>query len=94
MGHFSLYGEKIMFAAIVALIKAIPALKDLWDQLVSFYITTEMNNLKQENRNAILQALIQHDQRAVERALNSPSAGKPSGDAGAVIVDNPPPGVH
>lgn len=46
--------------------------------------------MKKEGREAIRKSLDEHDQRNIEKIIGSPTAGKPSGDPGAVVVDKPP----
>lgn len=77
----------------MALIQAIPALKSLVDQFVTLYVSQVIQGMRAENIQAIRDALDKHDQRGLENAIGSPLAGKPSGDAGSVIVDAPPPNV-
>lgn len=76
-----------MIAAILALLKAIPIL-DAWFQTLSAaYVQDRIASMEKENLDAIREAIQSHDQRALEKAIGSPTAGQASGDAGAVIVD-------
>jgi hypothetical protein len=80
-------------ALLLSLIKAIPALRDIFERLVSLYIQSEISSMKSENLNAVRMAITEHDQRDLEKAIGSPTAGIASGDPGSVIIDHPP-GVH
>lgn len=79
-----------MLSSLLAIIKAIPALKSIFEGLFSLYVQKEIENMKKENRDAIKKAINEHDQRLIERALGNPRAGEASGDAGAVIIDHAP----
>jgi hypothetical protein len=72
--------------AIFAIIKVIPALKGWFDWFVAEYTRREIDGMKKEIREGIRRAVEEQDQRDLERAINSPLAGKPSGKPGAVIV--------
>lgn len=74
------------FSAIIAVIKAIPAIKEWWDSLIAFYIDSQIETMKQENRDAIRKAINEHDQRDLEKALGSTKSGEKSNLPGAVIV--------
>jgi len=77
------------FGLILAIIKAVPALKDLFDQFVSWYVDHEIQSMKKELSNAIYKAS-QGDQRNLEKFIGSPRAGLPSGEHGSVIVPSLP----
>jgi hypothetical protein len=78
-----------IFGLILAIIKAIPALKDLFDQFVSWYVDREITNMKEELSHGIFQASM-GDQRNLEKYVGSPRAGLPSGEHGSTIVDELP----
>lgn len=80
-------------ATFLAILKAIPILDSWFQSLMAFYIQTTIASMKQENLNAIKTAIQSHDQRPIETALGSSTAGKLSGDAGATVIDTPPPNV-
>ena len=73
---------------LTAIFKAIPALKDLFDQFVVAYTKSQIENIKKDYLNAIKTAINDRDQRDIEKALGSPRAGLPSGNTGAQIVDH------
>lgn len=75
---------------ITAILKAIPALKDLFDQFVAEYTRREIANMKAEYQKAIEKAINDRNQIDLEKALGSQFAGLPSGNAGAKIVDSLP----
>lgn len=82
-----------MLAGILAIFKAVPILNSWFEKLVAAYISHQIDSMKAENVAAIRKVLDEKDQRALEKALASPTAGLPSGDAGSVIIDGPPPNV-
>lgn len=82
-----------IFGTLLAIIKAIPAVKGMIDEFISFYVQNELSNMKKENFDAIRKAMDEHDQRELEKSAGSPTAGLPSGDSGAVIQPLPPPNV-
>ena len=78
---------------ILAIAKAVPII-NLWiEQLSSAYMVSRMASLKKENLEALRKALNEHDQRDLEKAIGNPHSGEASGDAGSVIINQPPPGV-
>ena len=80
---------------MISIFKAVPALKQLWDQIIAAYIATQINTFNEETKAAIRKAIYEHDQRDLETVIGSTKSGKASGIPGAVIVDdiglhNPP----
>lgn len=67
------------FAGLVAFFKAIPALKDILDRFIAFYVQRELENFKKENAEAIRKAIHEKDQRDIEKALGSKLKGQPTG---------------
>jgi hypothetical protein len=80
-------------AIILGLLQAIPILDRWFQQIAVAYARIRLDQMKKENLDAIRKAIEEHDQRNLETVIGSPTAGKPSGDPGAVIVDRPPPNV-
>lgn len=78
---------------LTALFKAIPVLKEWFDDLITAYVNHSIDTMRKENREALGKALNGRDQRDLEKAIGSPTAGKPSGDPGTIISDRPPPNV-
>jgi UPF0716 family protein affecting phage T7 exclusion len=78
-----------MISTILALLKAVPIIDSWFQELLSAYITSRISSMKQENKDAI-KAAFEGDQREIEKALGDDKAGKPSGDAGASIIDHVP----
>jgi hypothetical protein len=79
----------------LAVFKAVPILKEVWDQLIALYISREIAAMKQENKDAIRKAMDEHDQRDIEKALGSKRAGEHSGSTDTVVVDSlPNVGMH
>lgn len=79
-----------ILSVLLAIFKAVPAAKELWDKLVSIYIMSQAGKMKEENRQAIASALVEHDQRFIEQLIRSPRAGKESGYEGTEIRDTLP----
>jgi len=79
-----------IISLLLAIAKAIPIV-DKWIQtLVAQYVNLRIETMRSENIKAIRSALIDHDQRELERSIGSKTPGEVSGDAGAVIVDKLP----
>lgn len=78
---------------VLAILKAIPILDSWFQQLAVLYFQQRLASMKAENKEAIRKAIYEHDQRGIEVAIGSDTAGKASGDIGAVIVDGPPPNI-
>lgn len=76
-----------MIAAILAILKALPILDAWFQKLSAAYVQNRIASIDKENVDAIRTAIESHDQRALEKAIDSPTAGKVSGDAGAVVID-------
>jgi flagellar biosynthesis protein FliP len=83
-----------VISLLISIFTAVPALKQLWDQIIAAYIATQINTIKEEYKAAIRKAIYEHDQRDLEQAMGSAKSGEASGISGAVIVDDiglPPP---
>jgi len=78
-----------VFGAILALLKAIPALKSWWDEFTAWYVANQIASMKKELSEAIY-AASKGDQRNLEKFIGSPRAGLPSGENGSVIVPSLP----
>ena len=78
-----------MLSTILAIIKAITAIKSMFEQLMALYVQSEIASMKKENVVALRKALNEHDQRDLEKALGNPNPGTSSGDSGAVIITDP-----
>lgn len=74
-------------AGIPGAISAIESLVNWLSGLVTKMKLTQMQN---QNASAISDADKTHDQTPIENAIQSPTAGKPSGVPGSVIVSGPP----
>jgi len=75
--------------AIIAFFKAIPAFKDLIDQLAVWWIELQIKTMKKELQDAIYKAS-RGDQQDLEKFIGSEHAGEPSGEPGSRIVDKLP----
>lgn len=78
------------FAAIAALLNAIPIFDKWFQQFMAWYIVQKVAAMDAETVTAIKNAIAKHDQTQIETVLQSNLAGKPTGDGGAVIVDSLP----
>jgi len=79
-----------VITAIIALLKAIPALKELWDEIAVAWLEWSIRTMKKELQDAVLKAVAEHNQIPLERFIGSPRAGLPSGEHGSEIVDHLP----
>jgi len=75
------------FEVIFAVIKAVPAIKSLWDQAVAYYIQVSIEKMREEDVKAIKEAIEKKDQRKLEEQLFSKKGGELSGIAGTSIHD-------
>ncbi len=83
-----------VFSFILGIIKALPILDKWVERFVVFYVNMRIENMRDENFKALREAMERHDQIRLEKAMQNPNAGKPSGDAGTSIVDSIPGVVH
>lgn len=83
-----------VFPMLLALLKAIPALKNLFDRFMVWYTEREIASMQKENALALVKVVKEHDQRDLEKAIGNILPGKPSGDAGSRIVPNRPPNTY
>lgn len=79
-----------MLSIVLAILQAIPALQDVWDELVSDYVALKLSEMKQEDQDAIKLAIQQQDQRGIENAIASPKSGTPSGIDGTGLRSSLP----
>lgn len=70
---------------LLAIFKAVPALKALWEQLLVLWLHSQIEGMKKENRNAIKKAIHDYDQRELEGLLGNPRAGEHSGLPGTEL---------
>jgi hypothetical protein len=77
-------------SVLIALLKAIPTLKEWFDQLVAMYIKSQIATMKEENKNAIHEALVKKDQRPIEKAIGSSEPGSRSGLVDSELRDSLP----
>jgi hypothetical protein len=77
-------------AFLTELFEAAPVFEAWWQRLMVAYVEKAKERIKKENRDAIKKALATDDQRTIEEQIGSPTAGKPSGEPSAVIVDDLP----
>ena len=78
--------------AILGVIKLVPIF-DRWAQFfVAEYVKRYYAEIRKDHREGI-DATVKGDQRKLEEAIGNPNPGAPSGDAGSIIIDAPPPGL-
>jgi len=82
-----------IIAIIVGIVKAIPIIDSWFQQFMKFYVETQIANMKQENIEAIRKALLDHDQRPIEKALGVANPGELSLNPNTRVVDSVA-GVH
>ena len=82
-----------MFQVILAVLNAVPALKEAFDKFVAFYVATQIEAMKEAHRAAIKLAAEKQDQTELEKTIGFQNAGKISGIPGTVVRDSLP-GVH
>lgn len=75
---------------LLAVLRVIPILKDWFDELVSLYIQSQLESMRQENRDAIKHAFEKQDQRPIEKVIGNPNAGEPSNLPGSERRDSLP----
>jgi len=75
---------------LLAIFKAIPKVKEMFDDLVAMYLAVKIQELKDENKEMIAKAFLEKDQRYIENLLGSKRAGKASGYEGTEVVDSLP----
>jgi len=74
-----------MLSAIYGLIKAIPSLERLFQALFAMYLKAELESRDKEFTLAMRTLISDHDQRALEKAIGSVSAGKPTPERRDVV---------
>ncbi len=77
-----------LIALIIALLEAVPIAKKFVDSLLTIYIQRQIDVLHENDRAAIRQALVEHDQRAIEWQLGNSNSGEPSFLPGTHVVDS------
>jgi len=82
-----------VFSTILAVLKVIPILDSWFQQLMVFYAKAAVDRIKKEDREAVLKAFAEKDQRDLEKAIGNPNPGEVSGDEGTETISGPPPGV-
>jgi hypothetical protein len=77
-------------STIIAIIKAIPIIKEWFDKLWYQYLLIEHDSLLTKNREGVKKLVEKHDQRDIEKQIGSTKVGLPSGHADAVLFDSVP----
>lgn len=80
-------------ATLLSLIQSVPIVDKWVERFVTFYVTSMIGSMKSDNRNGIRKAMDEQDQRDLEHAIGSPTAGEPSNLPGVEHRDTLP-GVH
>ena len=79
-----------VISSVIAVIKAIPVVKEWFDSLLAMYVRSEIASMKKENREALRKAIDEQDQRDLEKAIGNPNPGEHSGIPGTEIRDKLP----
>jgi hypothetical protein len=79
-----------VLSGLLALIKAVPTLKEWFDQLMALYAAQAVVNLKKADRDAMRKLFDEQDQRDLEKQLGSIKAGEPSNLGGTEFRDSIP----
>lgn len=83
----------VVVGLLTAIFKAVPKLKEWFDQLLVMYTESQIDSMRRENYEALRKAIRAKDQRDLEKAIGHPEPGRPSNDAGTIIQPGPPPNV-
>lgn len=76
-------------AEIIAILKVIPALIDLFDKLAALYVSHRIGQMNKAVEDGIRVAITNQDQRKLEEAIGA-DAGQPSGITGTTERDSLP----
>jgi hypothetical protein len=79
-----------LLAVILAVINAVPKLKEFWDQLLVLYFQKEVEKLRKRDVEAIRKAISEKDQRDLEKQVFGKDPNYRSGIDGVRIVDKLP----
>lgn len=79
-----------IFNAIAALAATIPIFDSWLRQFIAWYLANQIQKMKAEDQQVMVDALKNNDQIPVEKLLGFAKAGKPSGVPGTEIVDSLP----
>ena len=82
-----------IFSTILAIAKAIPVLDSWLSQFMAFYTQQKIASMKDEDYQAVRKAVLERDQRDLEKAAGNPNPGEVSNAPGSEIISGPPPGV-
>ena len=74
----------------MAIARAIPAIKSIIDRFFTLYVHYEINKLDDQLKKGLEKTLKEDNQIDLEKALGSPTAGKPSNNPGTEIRDSLP----
>jgi hypothetical protein len=80
----------LILNVLLALFKAVPVVKSLWDRFLLMYLQRKEVELNEEIRLGLYYAISQKDQRGLEEAIGNPNAGKPVEIPDSEIVDELP----
>lgn len=79
-----------VFSTLLAIVKAIPILKEWVDSFVSMYKKHEEETMRKEDSEAVRKAINERDQRDLERQLGNPVPGEESHLPGTELRDSLP----
>lgn len=80
----------MILSLVLTILKLVPSLKGWWDELVSAYVYSEIATINKENLASVRKAILEQDQRDLERAIGNPYAGERSNIPGSEIVNSLP----
>lgn len=75
-----------ILSAIIAICKAIPALRDLFERLLALYIKSADDAYRRRLKEGIDKAVL-GDTTELEKVISSPRAGRPSNEKDAKFKD-------
>lgn len=78
------------FTFILALLKAIPTIKQWVDAFISMYVQHEISSMHENDKKAIRKAINEHDQRDLEKQIGNSNAGEESHLPGTELRDSLP----
>lgn len=83
-------GIAAVFGGLVAFFKAIPIVNSWVQTFVVWYVNSQIDAMKAEDVAALKKAVIEKDQRDLEKAIGNPNAGGASGIPGVEHRDTLP----
>lgn len=82
-----------VLSLLLAIFKAVPALKQWWDQLLAMYIAKSIADMHRDDKAAIKKAIEENDQRDLERQVFNSTPGERSDAPNTIIRHDSLPNV-